>query len=96
MARGLANARPPGSAKFANAPTPGLTRQANAPQLSGGLGGWAQVELTDAVQKRQMGSLFKLTIHEWNLDLPGLTVILPSETYELFSAIFAFTTLFSS
>ena len=33
MARGLANARPPGSAKFANALPPGLTRGANAPQL---------------------------------------------------------------
>ena len=32
MARGLANARPPGSAKFANAPPPELTRRANAPQ----------------------------------------------------------------
>ena len=39
MARGLANARPPGSAKFANAPPPGLTRRANAPQLPGGGGG---------------------------------------------------------
>ena len=38
MARGLANARPPGSAKFANAPLPGLTRRANAPQLPGGGG----------------------------------------------------------
>ena len=36
MAPGLANARPPGSAKFANAPPPGLTRRANAPQLPGG------------------------------------------------------------
>ena len=47
LARGLANARPPGSATFANAPPPGLTRWANAPQLPGG--GWAQVELTDAL-----------------------------------------------
>ena len=47
MARGLANARPLGSAKFANAPPPGLTRRANASQLPGG-GGWTQVELTDA------------------------------------------------
>ena len=47
LARGLANARPPGSATFANAPPPGLTRGANAPQLPGG-GGWAQVELIDA------------------------------------------------
>ena len=38
-ARGLANARPPGSAKFANATPPGLTRLANALQLPGeGLG----------------------------------------------------------
>ena len=36
MARGLANARPPGSVKFVNAPPPGLTRRANAPQLPGG------------------------------------------------------------
>ena len=49
MARGLANARPPGSAKFANAPPPGLTRRANAPLGAGG--GWAQVELTDAKHK---------------------------------------------
>ena len=51
MARGLPNARPPRSAKFANAPPPGLTRRASAPQLPGGVGGggaWAQVELTDA------------------------------------------------
>ena len=50
MARGLANARPPGSAKFANAPPLGLTRQANALQWPGGGGEggcWAQVELTD-------------------------------------------------
>ena len=49
MARALANARPPGSAKFANAPPPGLTRRANAPQLPGvwGGGAWVQVELTD-------------------------------------------------
>ena len=51
VARGLANARPPGSAKFANAPPAGLTRRANAPQLprEGGGEGWAQVELTDAL-----------------------------------------------
>ena len=52
LARGLANARPPGSATFANAPPPGLTRRANAPQLPGGGGGWAQVELTDALSRR--------------------------------------------
>ena len=44
MAPGLANARPPGSAKFANALPLGLTRRANAPQEPGG---WAQLELTD-------------------------------------------------
>ena len=49
MARGLANARPPGSAKFANAPPPGLTRRANARSSPGG--GWAQVELTDALDR---------------------------------------------
>ena len=50
LARGLANARPPGSATFANAPPLGLTRGANALQLPGGVGGgWAQVELTDAL-----------------------------------------------
>ena len=49
LARGLANARPPVSATLANVPPPGLTRRANAPQLSGGGGGWAQVELTDAL-----------------------------------------------
>ena len=53
LARGLANARPPGSATFANAPPPGLTRRANAPQLPGGEGGgWAQVELTDALPEK--------------------------------------------
>ena len=46
----------------------------------GGGGGWAQAELTDAAQKRQTGSIFKLSIHEWNLDLPGMTVIPPLET----------------
>ena len=49
LARGLANARPPGSATFANAPPPGLTRWANAPQLPGGGRSWAQVEVTDAL-----------------------------------------------
>ena len=50
-------------------------------------GGWQmpsprapQAELTDAAQKRQTGSIFKLSIHEWNLDLPGMTVIPPLET----------------
>ena len=41
MARGLANARPPDSAKFANAPSPGLTRWANALQFYRGEGGGA-------------------------------------------------------
>ena len=53
MARGLANARPPGSAKFANAPPPGLTRLKKCPAVArggGGVGGWAQVELTDALR----------------------------------------------
>ena len=50
MAPGLANARLPGSTKFANAPPPGLTGRANAPQQPGrGGGGWAQVKLTDAL-----------------------------------------------
>ena len=48
MARGLANARPPGSAKFANAPPAGLTRWANALHVV--RGGWALVELTDALE----------------------------------------------
>ena len=39
MARRLANARPPDSAKFANAPPPGLTRRTNA-RSSPGRGGW--------------------------------------------------------
>ena len=60
MAPGLANARPPGNAKFANAPPPGLTRWANAPQLPGGGRGWAQVELADALI-HQLGSA-----HAWS------------------------------
>ena len=39
---------PPGRVKFANAPPPELTGCANAPQLPGE-GGWAQLELTDAL-----------------------------------------------
>ena len=46
---GLANARPPGRSKLAKAPPLGLTRLANAPRLPGG--GWAQVELTDALSE---------------------------------------------
>ena len=38
IALGLANARPPGRAKFANAPPPGLTRRENACSSPGGLG----------------------------------------------------------
>ena len=53
MARGLANAQSPGSAKFAYAPPPGLTRQLNAPQLPGKGGGGelgtGGIELTDAL-----------------------------------------------
>ena len=64
LARGLANARPPGSATFANAPPPGLTRWANALQLPGGWGGggrgWAQVELTDAQISPNRLSPFRL------------------------------------
>ena len=35
---------------LANAPPPGLTMRVNAPQLPGGGGGWAWLELTDALQ----------------------------------------------
>ena len=41
--------RPPGSAKFANAPPPGLTRGDKCPELA--WGGWAQLELTDVLQR---------------------------------------------
>ena len=50
VARGLANARPPGSATFANAPTPGTDKAGKCPAVARG-GGWAQVELTDALNK---------------------------------------------
>ena len=50
IALGLANARPPGGAKFANAPLPGLTRRANTLQYPGGdEGGSALLELTDVL-----------------------------------------------
>ena len=50
MARGLANARPQGSAKFANASPPGTDKAGKCPAVArGGGGGWAQVELTDAL-----------------------------------------------
>ena len=52
MAPGLANARPPGSGKFANAqcPTPGTDKEGKCPAVArrGGGGGWTQLELTDA------------------------------------------------
>ena len=39
MARGLANARPPGSTKFANAPAPGTDKAGKCPAIArGGLG----------------------------------------------------------
>ena len=44
MAPRLANARPPGCAKYVNAPPPGLTGPANGPQKPGRC---AQLELTD-------------------------------------------------
>jgi len=81
---GVGKCPAPGQCKICKCATPGTDKAGKCPAVVRG-GGWAQVELTDAVQKRQTGSLFKLSIiHEWNLDLPGLTVILPSETYELF------------
>lgn len=47
---GLADAQPPGGAKLTKAQSPGLKRQANAPQLPrGGGGGFAHLELTDAL-----------------------------------------------
>ena len=48
MARGLANAPPPGSAKSTNAP--GTDKAGKYPAVARG-GGWAQVELTDALEK---------------------------------------------
>ena len=47
---GLANARPPGRAKLAKAPPPGLTRRENA--LARGGGGWAQLELINALPNK--------------------------------------------
>ena len=46
MAPGLANARPLGSAKSANAPTPRTDKAGKCTAVA--LGGWAQLELTDA------------------------------------------------
>ena len=54
IASGLANARSPGSAKFANAHLPPQTKKAGkCPAVArglerGGKGSWAQLELTDA------------------------------------------------
>ena len=45
----LANARPPGSAKFANAPSPGLKWRANARSRPGGGGGGGGLEATGTV-----------------------------------------------
>ena len=49
MAPGLANARPPG--KIYQCPTPGTDKAGKCPAVArrGGGGGWAQVELTDAL-----------------------------------------------
>ena len=50
LAPGLANARTPGSAKFANAPLPGADKAGKCPEVArGGGGDWAQLELTDAL-----------------------------------------------
>ena len=46
---GLANARSPGSATFANAPPPGTDKAGKCPEVA--RGAWAQLELTDALQK---------------------------------------------
>ena len=48
---GVGKCPAPGSEKFAYYPPPGLKRQANAQQQpgGGGEGGWAQLELTDAI-----------------------------------------------
>ena len=48
-APGMANAQPPGRAKFGNAPPPGLTIISAVARWGGGGGVWAQLELTDAL-----------------------------------------------
>ena len=48
LAPGLANARPPGGAKFVNAPTPGSEKAGKCPAVAGGGACWAQLELTNA------------------------------------------------
>ena len=58
LARGLANARPPGSATFAKAPTPGTDKAGKCPAVAGA-GGLAQVELTDALSS---GGVFFIII----------------------------------
>ena len=69
IARGLANARPPGSAKLANAPSPGLTRPGKCPAVAwgGGGGGWAQVELTDALMVQQFFCVLYIARKAWVL-----------------------------
>ena len=52
---------------------------------------WYRLQVTEATN----GFTFQI-INSWMESWPGLTVIPPSETCELFWAIFAFTTLFSS
>ena len=52
---------------------------------------WYRVQVTEATN----GFTFKLIINSWMDSWPGLTVIPPSETCELFWAILTFTTLFS-
>ena len=64
MAPGLANARSPGSTKFANAPLPGLGG-------GGGGVGWAQLELTDASLKAVSILRVCLTLRE-NMRRPPL------------------------
>ena len=76
IARGLANVRPSGSAKFANAPSPGLTRLANAPQLPGEGGrGWAQVELTDALMVQQFSCVLYIARKAWVLRVSLLILL---------------------
>ena len=52
---------------------------------------WYRLQVTEATN----GFTFQI-INSWMESWPGLTVILPSEICELFWAIFAFTTPFSS
>ena len=61
MAPGLANARPPGSAKFANARPPGNDKAGKCPAVAGG-GSWAQVELTDVLSSRMIFIICLVTV----------------------------------